>query len=71
MEKGKGLAVGPEKDPQPVAKWKGMRKATEFGARCMQGRVFGEVPAAEKCRAIVLHPGSISSPSSWVVCNTS
>jgi len=31
------------KDPQPVAKWKGVRKATEFGARCMQGHVFGDM----------------------------
>jgi hypothetical protein len=27
------------------------------------------VPAPEKCRAIVLHSHSISSPPSWVVCN--
>ena len=26
--------------PQPVAKWTGVRQATEFGADCMQGR-FG------------------------------
>jgi len=31
------------KAPQPVAKWKGVRKATEFGARCMQGHVFGDM----------------------------
>jgi para-nitrobenzyl esterase len=31
------------KEPQPVAKWKGVRKATEFGPRCMQGRVFGDM----------------------------
>ena len=31
------------KEPQPVAKWEGVRKATEFGARCMQGNVFGDM----------------------------
>jgi para-nitrobenzyl esterase len=31
--------------PQPVAPWKGVRPATEFGANCMQGR-FGPPPAA-------------------------
>ena len=32
---------------------------------------FSEVPAAKKRRPIDLHQGSISSPPSWVVCNTS
>ena len=31
------------KAPQPVANWTGVRKATEFGARCMQGRIFGDM----------------------------
>lgn len=31
------------KEPQPVAPWKGVKKATEFGARCMQGNVFGDM----------------------------
>jgi para-nitrobenzyl esterase len=31
------------KEPQPVAKWEGVRKATEFGARCMQGNIFGDM----------------------------
>jgi len=31
------------KEPQPVASWKGVRKATEFGARCMQWNVFGDM----------------------------
>lgn len=37
--------VGPLrwKEPQPVAPWQGTRKATEFGARCMQGNVFGDM----------------------------
>src|ERR1700723_2476069 len=31
------------KEPQPVASWQGVREATEFGARCMQGNVFGDM----------------------------
>ena len=31
------------KPPQPVKKWTGVRKATEFGPRCMQARVFSDM----------------------------
>lgn len=31
------------KEPQPVAAWEGVRKATEFGARCMQARVYDDM----------------------------
>jgi para-nitrobenzyl esterase len=31
------------KPPAPAAKWTGIRKATEFGAHCMQGKVFGDM----------------------------
>ena len=31
------------KPPAAAAKWSGVRKATEFGAHCMQGRVFGDM----------------------------
>jgi para-nitrobenzyl esterase len=31
------------KEPQPGAPWKGVRKATEFGARCMQARIFEDM----------------------------
>ena len=31
------------KPPVPAAKWEGVRKATEFGPRCMQGRVFDDM----------------------------
>jgi para-nitrobenzyl esterase len=31
------------KEPQPVARWKGVRKATEFGARCVQARIFEDM----------------------------
>jgi para-nitrobenzyl esterase len=29
--------------PQPVAAWSGVRKATEFAAHCVQGKVFGDI----------------------------
>ena len=29
--------------PQPVAPWKGVRKAATFGARCMQGAIFSDM----------------------------
>ena len=29
--------------PRPAAAWQGVRKATEFGARCMQGRIFDDM----------------------------
>jgi para-nitrobenzyl esterase len=37
--------VGPLrwKEPQPVASWQGTRKATEFGARCMQGNIYSDM----------------------------
>src|SRR6266568_4911128 len=31
------------KPPVPIAKWTGVRKARDFGAHCMQGRVFGDM----------------------------
>jgi len=31
------------KEPQPVSPWTGVRKATEFGARCMQARIFEDM----------------------------
>ena len=31
------------KAPQPVPSWTGVRKATEFGARCMQGRIYHDM----------------------------
>jgi para-nitrobenzyl esterase len=31
------------KQPLPAASWKGVRKATEFGAHCLQGDVFGDM----------------------------
>src|SRR5262245_6362547 len=37
------------KPPQPVAKWDGVRKADEFGPRCMQGGQPGGQPKSEDC----------------------
>jgi para-nitrobenzyl esterase len=31
------------KPPVKPAKWKGVRKATEFGSRCMQGRIYDDM----------------------------
>lgn len=31
------------KPPQPAPNWSGVRKADQFGARCMQGNVFGDM----------------------------
>lgn len=42
------------KAPEPVAKWKGERDATKFGAHCAQGKVFEDMifqdgPGSEDC----------------------
>ena len=31
------------KAPEPPAKWEGVRRTTEFGARCMQGSIYGDM----------------------------
>jgi para-nitrobenzyl esterase len=31
------------KEPQPVPAWQGVKKTTEFGARCMQGNVYDDM----------------------------
>ncbi len=31
------------KPPVPIAKWSGVKKTTEFGSHCMQGKVFGDM----------------------------
>lgn len=31
------------KPPQPVAHWSGVREAAEFGSRCMQGNIYGDM----------------------------
>lgn len=31
------------KEPQPAPHWQGVRKATEFGARCMQRRIYSDM----------------------------
>src|SRR4051812_32355996 len=47
--------------PQPVAKWTGVRQATEFPADCMQGR-FGGPPAGAGARAGA-PPGPSAAPA--------
>ncbi len=41
------------KDPRPVAPWDGVRDATDIGAHCVQGPIFGDIkfsrPASEDC----------------------
>ncbi len=31
------------REPQPVASWQGVRPATAFGSRCLQGRIFDDM----------------------------
>jgi para-nitrobenzyl esterase len=31
------------REPQPVTPWKGVRKVTEFGSHCVQGRIYGDM----------------------------
>jgi len=44
--------------PQPVQAWEGVRKATEFGAHCVQGKVFGDIDApggmSEDCLNLIV-----------------
>src|SRR4029453_12095649 len=39
--------------PKPAPQWEGVRDATQFGAQCMQGPIFGDItfprPASEDC----------------------
>jgi para-nitrobenzyl esterase len=34
--------------PQPIQPWSGVRKADEFGAHCVQGKVFGDIESRGK-----------------------
>ena len=36
------------KAPMAAASWSGVRKATEFGPRCMQGRIFDDMVFRDK-----------------------
>ena len=50
------------KAPQPVARWDGVRKADEFGPRCMQGNRNNQQPAAsEDCLYLNVWTGAKSA----------
>jgi para-nitrobenzyl esterase len=54
------------KPPAPVVNWTGMRKATEFGARCMQGplfpdMVFRDAGPSEDCLTLNVWTGAKSA----------
>jgi para-nitrobenzyl esterase len=34
--------------PKPAAPWQGARKAAEFGSRCLQGQIFGDIVFTDK-----------------------
>jgi len=34
--------------PRPAAPWEGTREATEFGSRCLQGQIFGDIVFTDK-----------------------
>jgi para-nitrobenzyl esterase len=34
--------------PRPAAPWEGTRAATEFGSRCLQGQIFGDIVFTDK-----------------------
>jgi para-nitrobenzyl esterase len=36
------------KEPRPAPRWEGPRKATEFGSRCLQGQIFGDIVFTDK-----------------------
>jgi para-nitrobenzyl esterase len=54
--------------PQPAPAWQGVRKADEFGARCMQGRVFQDMvfrdkgPSEDCLYLNVWTPAHVSTP---------
>jgi para-nitrobenzyl esterase len=56
------------KGPQPVAKWEGIKKATQFGPRCMQAflyhdMVFRDAGASEDCLYLNVWAPSAATPA--------
>lgn len=39
------------KEPQPAPSWDGVREATEPGAHCVQGQIFGDVTVPRRLNA--------------------
>jgi para-nitrobenzyl esterase len=56
------------KPPAPPSKWTGVRKATEFGARCMQGRVYDDMVfrdpgGSEDCLSLNIWTPNVGVPN--------
>ena len=49
------------KAPQPAAHWDGVRKADQFGPRCMQGGGPGGQPMSEDCLYVNVWTGAASA----------
>jgi para-nitrobenzyl esterase len=47
--------------PQPAARWNGVRKAEQFGPRCMQGGGPGGQPMSEDCLTVNVWTGARSA----------
>jgi para-nitrobenzyl esterase len=63
------------KAPQPVKPWKGVRKATEFGSRCMQAPIYSDMifrdrsdrPMSEDCLYLNVWTPAKSAPDRLAV----
>lgn len=53
------------KPPAPPEKWSGVRKATEFGARCMQGRLFADMVFRDRGPSEDCLTLNVWAPAKW------